>query len=389
VKDLGDENDSDDEDQKKKKPPKTVKSMNARDIQGQEKTGAEYDDGQKLEPFNMNEELEEGYLYHPTYPNIHTPLSTPSALHPPTHPPSHSLIPLTLTLTPPPNCWHLLRTLDETGFYTFQKSATDSHDVWLDSVTDADIEKAKESHDRQLAKAAAKAAKPQGKIQLLKQVISLLEPGETTLQVCVCWCPVPLSSLSISSYVVCIGTEATGRRNEENRDEETEFEGSRACKAIVISSHTRTLPLCSSHFQTKEEEAEKKAKFERLTDASSTLLEYGFTGTPIIFFLLFFLFSDPTESPKQNPHPKRSAFCQRKRWKRFLPLNHSQGRGGSRLVRSRMTQGTMMTLPANPKTEESQVEGKEVLRPPQARQSHGGTSGSRRRRCLGPTPPSR
>ena len=90
MKDLGDENDSDDEDQKKKKPPKTVKSMNARDIQGQEKTGAEYDDGQKLEPFNMNEELEEGYLYHPTYPNIHTPLSTPSPTHPPTLSLTHS-----------------------------------------------------------------------------------------------------------------------------------------------------------------------------------------------------------------------------------------------------------------------------------------------------------
>jgi hypothetical protein len=60
VKELGDEGESDDEDKRKEKPKKEVKKMNARDIQGQEKTGADYDDGQKLEPFNMNEELEEG-----------------------------------------------------------------------------------------------------------------------------------------------------------------------------------------------------------------------------------------------------------------------------------------------------------------------------------------
>ena len=34
--------------------------MRQRDIVGQEKTGAEYEEGQKLEPFNMDEEFEEG-----------------------------------------------------------------------------------------------------------------------------------------------------------------------------------------------------------------------------------------------------------------------------------------------------------------------------------------
>lgn len=52
-----------DEVDKKKKEKKEVKFMNKGDIEGQEwDADQEYeDDGTKIEPFNMDEELEEGW----------------------------------------------------------------------------------------------------------------------------------------------------------------------------------------------------------------------------------------------------------------------------------------------------------------------------------------
>jgi hypothetical protein len=44
----------------KAKPPKDVRLLQARDIVGQEDGGVAEDDGNRIEPFNMNEELEEG-----------------------------------------------------------------------------------------------------------------------------------------------------------------------------------------------------------------------------------------------------------------------------------------------------------------------------------------
>jgi hypothetical protein len=91
--------------------------------------------------------------------------------------------------SPPLSYWNLAdkctpSDFDETGYYTLKKSAQDSHDPWLDSLTDSDIQKAKESQERQMAKqAAADAAMPQGKIDLLREVIALLDPEETTLKV--------------------------------------------------------------------------------------------------------------------------------------------------------------------------------------------------------------
>ena len=52
----GEEND------KKKKPEKSLKYMKKQDIVGQEASFVEYEEGMKIEPFNMNEELEEGFL---------------------------------------------------------------------------------------------------------------------------------------------------------------------------------------------------------------------------------------------------------------------------------------------------------------------------------------
>jgi len=61
VKDLDDDSDEEGVNINKKKPEKaTTKIMSAREIQGQEKTGDDFEEGQKLEPFNMEEELEEG-----------------------------------------------------------------------------------------------------------------------------------------------------------------------------------------------------------------------------------------------------------------------------------------------------------------------------------------
>ncbi len=47
---------------KRAKPSKSVQYMRPEEIEGQEEaTGAEFDsDGTRIEPFNMNEELEEG-----------------------------------------------------------------------------------------------------------------------------------------------------------------------------------------------------------------------------------------------------------------------------------------------------------------------------------------
>lgn len=49
---------------KKKKDKKEVKFLNKKDIEGQEwDGGVEYEeDGTKIEPFNMDEELEEGWV---------------------------------------------------------------------------------------------------------------------------------------------------------------------------------------------------------------------------------------------------------------------------------------------------------------------------------------
>ena len=59
MKELDDDSDEETS-EAKKKPERKTKLMNQRDIQGQEQTGMDYDEGQKLEPFNMQEEFEEG-----------------------------------------------------------------------------------------------------------------------------------------------------------------------------------------------------------------------------------------------------------------------------------------------------------------------------------------
>jgi len=59
----------------------------------------------------------------------------------------------------------------------------DSHDPWLDSVTDNDIQKAKEAHaKRQERVTKAQESKPLGRIRLMKELIGILQPEETTLQ---------------------------------------------------------------------------------------------------------------------------------------------------------------------------------------------------------------
>ena len=58
------DDDSDEEDERaaaKKKPPKAGKKLRPQDIAGQEVTTVLEEDGNRIEPFNMNEELEEGY----------------------------------------------------------------------------------------------------------------------------------------------------------------------------------------------------------------------------------------------------------------------------------------------------------------------------------------
>ena len=61
LRELDDDSDGEgDGDGARKKPPKDVKLLRAHDIVGQEASDVTEDDGYRIEPFNMNEELEEG-----------------------------------------------------------------------------------------------------------------------------------------------------------------------------------------------------------------------------------------------------------------------------------------------------------------------------------------
>lgn len=122
---------------KKKKPDKTVSYMKKSDIEGQEETIIEEEDGIKIEPFNMNEEFQEGQF-------------------------------------------------DEAGFYTRKEDADASHDAWLDNITAEDIRKAKEAQEakmRRIGDGSEEAGEQkreelsQGKA--LTQLIDLLQPEET------------------------------------------------------------------------------------------------------------------------------------------------------------------------------------------------------------------
>jgi len=108
--------------------------LKSKDIQGQEETGVEFDDGEKIEPFNMNDEFEEGDF-------------------------------------------------DESGYYTLKKNSNESHDPWLDSITIKDVQKAKEAQERLNARMEEDTQTVNHpKSKLLKDILLILRPKETTLQ---------------------------------------------------------------------------------------------------------------------------------------------------------------------------------------------------------------
>eukprot|EP00160_Parvularia_atlantis_P013880 Unigene313_Nuclearia_a/m.1051 Unigene313_Nuclearia_a/g.1051 ORF Unigene313_Nuclearia_a/g.1051 Unigene313_Nuclearia_a/m.1051 type:complete len:377 (+) Unigene313_Nuclearia_a:47-1177(+) len=136
LRELDDDSDEEKE-SKRAKPEKKVKFLARDDIEGEEApTGAEFEsDGTRIEPFNMNEELEEGDF-------------------------------------------------DESGFYTLKKDAQDSHDPWLDSISVDDIrnaKRAKEKYDR--IRQEAELERSAGNVEsMLRQVVAVLEPNETAIQ---------------------------------------------------------------------------------------------------------------------------------------------------------------------------------------------------------------
>ena len=72
---------------------------------------------------------------------------------------------------------------DDSGFYTLKKTAMDSHDPWLDNLSPDEIRKAKEAQEKRLAKEQVEEeATPVNRITLMKQVLDILEEGETTIR---------------------------------------------------------------------------------------------------------------------------------------------------------------------------------------------------------------
>ncbi|KAJ3053378.1 hypothetical protein HK097_004428 [Rhizophlyctis rosea] len=125
----------------KKKQPKRkkgqIKYMRSDEIEGQEFAPTEdYDeDGMKITPFNVDEEMEEGAF-------------------------------------------------DESGNYIRKKDEHQMHDNWLQGVSKTDIEKAKAAHDRQIARANAQQAlsdktDTSDANQLWLNALKYLQSGET------------------------------------------------------------------------------------------------------------------------------------------------------------------------------------------------------------------
>ena len=132
---------------------KTKKPKVLQEIEGQEWNADAQDyteDGVKVEPFNMDQEMEEGYA-------------------------SKQKIS------------YLIRHFDEAGHYIRKKDENVVHDKWLHGLTKSEIEKAKEAHERQRIKAQERDLAVEKEVldpnSIWCAVLNLLEPGETLVRV--------------------------------------------------------------------------------------------------------------------------------------------------------------------------------------------------------------
>ena len=107
----------------KKKPPKDVKLLQRQDkfFEGQEDAEVLEEDGNRIEPFNMNEELEEGFVSLRSHVRALCPVPDTATAR------ARNL----------PGC----SDFDETGNYMRKKTANQFRDAWFDSITGSDIKK--------------------------------------------------------------------------------------------------------------------------------------------------------------------------------------------------------------------------------------------------------
>ncbi|KAJ3415989.1 hypothetical protein HDV05_003586 [Chytridiales sp. JEL 0842] len=154
---FGDDSDDDTKKTRKNKKDIAFLSKDKIDLEGAEQAGDDEEEGIKLDPFNMDQELEEGLVA----PFLTAVSSVANRFH-------HSRA--------------KLRGFDANFNYIKAKDEHQMHDNWLQGVSKSDIRKAKLAHDRQQARADAATKlgeQSENDNVLLFSALAWMKPKET------------------------------------------------------------------------------------------------------------------------------------------------------------------------------------------------------------------